>query len=304
MTEIEHKHRKSKGSLEVEKQHEGEYLSLAHINDMRGHKCRLQPAPDEIPHLESGRKSKGCDYKVFPPPENHPGSIDIPSLYKHAKATAAYFEVRTREPGQHKDSLSSGSGAIVGKRNGNELLILTANHVVGGDKKGTKTKEVEVRLDDRDVEKGRVVDRLPKEDLALVAIQIDPAKMSTYEVATAIKSLKELRHGDKVLGVGFPRESESPYASPGTIDSIERERNLGQCTPKNCYGEDWNRQMINVRMHTKEGDSGLGVRLANGKLIGNLNGSNEGDIVFSALNPVTQSKIDSMIREAKPFKSR
>ena len=262
-------------------------------NNLKGHKCPVQPGPDEIAYLQSGKFTKGCDYRTF-------ANSEIPALFHEEKAKSVYIEESEREFHHKKDSDFSGSGVIVGKRGKDELLILTDNHVVGGDP-GSKLKDVHVRTPDGVAHSGRVVDRTPKEDMALVAIKIDPKQMSNFEVATAVKSMSFVHNRDKVLGLGYPMDAEYLYASPGVVRKIAPENRLAQCNNKDCFGEDWNRPMIKVQLHSKTGNSGGGIWNLKGELIGLLEGGEGNSIKYSLLNPVTQGKINNMIGRAKAW---
>ncbi|MDR3615473.1 MAG: serine protease [Candidatus Obscuribacterales bacterium] len=262
-------------------------------NDLKGHKCSIQPRPDEIAYLQSGKSTKGCDYRTF-------ANSDIPALFREEKGKSVYIEETERERHHKKDSAFSGSGVIVGKRHKNELLILTDNHVVGGDR-GSKLKDVYVRTPDGVAHEGRVVDRTPKEDLALVAIKVDPKQMSKFEVAKAVKSLSFVHPGDKALGLGYPMDAEYLYASPGSVKITAPVHALTPCDSKTCYGEDWNRPMIEARLHSKTGNSGGGVWNHKRELFGLVEGGNDSSIKYTLINPVTQHKIDNMIRRAKAW---
>jgi len=62
-------------------------------------------------------------------------------LFFTRKKENRFISKQPKENASQKDSEFSGSGVIVGKRGKNELLILTDNHVVGGDR-GAKLKDV------------------------------------------------------------------------------------------------------------------------------------------------------------------
>jgi S1-C subfamily serine protease len=262
-------------------------------NNLKGYKCPIQPGPDEIAYLQSGKATKGCDYSTF-------ANSEIPAFFHEEKGKSVYIETTEREWHHKKDSEFSGSGVIVGKRGKNELLILTDNHVVGGDR-GAKLKDVYARTPDGVEHEGRVVDRAPKEDLALVAVKVNPGRMSQFEVATAVKSISFVKTEDKVLGLGYPMDSEYLYASPGSVTKIAPENELTYCKNKECLGDDLNRPMIEAQLHSKTGNSGGGVWNQKRELIGLIEGDNDFSIAYSQLNPVTQGKIDNMIRRAKAW---
>jgi S1-C subfamily serine protease len=262
-------------------------------NNLKGHKCLIQPGADEIAYLQPGKSTKGCDYRTF-------ANSEIPALFHEEKGKSVYIEETQRERHHKRDSTFSGSGVIVGKRGRNELLILTDNHVVGGDR-GAKLKDVHVRTPDGVEHEARVVDRTPKEDLALVAIKIDPKQMSKFEVATAVKSLSFVHKGDKALGLGYPKESEYLYAVPGSVIKIAPENTLMHCNKKECFREDLSRPLIQAQFHSKPGLSGGGVWNQKRELVGLVEGVNGDSIKYAVLNPVTQHKIDNMIRRAKAW---
>jgi S1-C subfamily serine protease len=263
-------------------------------NNLNGHKCPIQPGPDEIAYLQSGKPTKGCDYRTFQ-------TTGIPAIFHEEKGKSVYIEVAQRERHHKNDSYYSGSGVIVGKRHNDELLVLTDNHVVGSEP-GTKLKEVYVRTPDGVPHEARVVDRAPKEDLALVAVKIDPKQMSKFEVATAVASLSFVHKGDKGLGLGYPEDSEYLYAVPGSVTKVVSQSALTQCTEKLCPGENFNRPMIQVQLQSQPGISGGGFWNYQHKVLGLVQGVNDDSIRRAMLNPVTQPKIDNMIRLAKPWK--
>ncbi len=56
--------------------------------------------------------------------------------------------------------------------------------------------------------------------------------------------------------------------------------------------------MIEARLHSKTGNSGGGVWNRKSELIGLVEGGNDSSIRYTLINPVTQPKIDNMIRRA------
>jgi S1-C subfamily serine protease len=168
MSEIDLKSTKPKEPLNAKPQEHAPESESARLNwyekvyhppvsDLKGNQCRVQPRPGQIAYLEAGKVTRGCDYRTFTEPEapvaaghesaDTGGRIDIPSLFREERPKSVYIEEKERERHHKKDSYFSGSGVIVGKRGDDELLILTDNHVVGGDR-GSKLKEVKVRTPD------------------------------------------------------------------------------------------------------------------------------------------------------------
>jgi hypothetical protein len=96
-------------------------------------------------------------------------------------------------------------------------------------------------------------------------------------------------------------DSEYLYALPGVVEDIAPLQELTDCDNTTCYAEDWNRPIINARMHSKTGNSGCGVWSGKGELIGHIGGVDGTSITYAQINPVTQGRIDNMIRRAKAW---
>jgi hypothetical protein len=277
--------------------HKDAYAAPA--TSFEGIPCRHQPKPGELPELNFGKNSKGCDFKKYPAHGTGPGALDldVPSIYKVAKEQAVHLRSLVTVPNKGQGE-ARGSGVIVG-RIGNELLVLTDNHVVNDKIHGGRIDATEARLGDgTKTYTARVLVRDRKHDAAIVAVNTGADTDKLYKPASLPENLDSLKDGKKVLVVGYPEASNALHESPGIARGVERQDQLGIKNMEPEPGDDPRRKIGIVEAHTREAESGGGTYNSAGQLVASLEGGMPGDTHISLVNPLTRQYVQGLIRKA------
>jgi len=165
------------------------------------------------------------------------------------------------------EGATQGSGVLV-KRDGNRYMVLTAWHVVSGQRPG---EELDIYTPDgqrHPVEQGSIR-RLGQVDMAVLSFSSSTA----YEVAR-VGDVKSVSSGDQVVVAGFPRGSN------GQI-----KLNYGELVANAAVGIDQGYQLL-YRNETTAGMSG-GVVLTTGGILVGMHGRGELDEVNTQRSGVT-----------------
>lgn len=162
------------------------------------------------------------------------------------------------------EGATQGSGVLV-KREGNRYTVLTAWHVVSGQKQG---EELDIYTSDgqrQQAEQGSIK-RLGQVDMAVLNF----TSTGDYQTAT-IGDVKTVNRGDQVLVTGFPNESG------GKINF-----NFGKLVANAAVGIDQGYQLL-YRNTTSSGMSGGAIIKSDGSLIG-MHGRGEIDTKQTTIN--------------------
>lgn len=257
------------------------------VTNLRGGLCRPQPGEGQVPVLESGARTNGCTYRgagdlLRPRPQSGSGSDQPPEfntaqLYTTAQDQTVHMSVKSSPPRVRTPQTidTGGSGVIIGKSD-SECFVATANHVVEGIPGGTMRSRsattrdgssfpVEVRHSD------------PGKDIAVVALQTGAATDRVCKPATFAENSNFRGPG---VAFGFPEETRTLYASPGTIKDVTTFRGLlerlgTRVDPRDRTKDDMTRPMVVFGGQTRGGQSGGPVYTADGQVTGLVQGGSD-----------------------------
>jgi S1-C subfamily serine protease len=281
--------------LSSSKMHGQVYQSFA--TTYEGRPCHRQPKDGEIPELDVGKVGNGCQVKSYPP--SHPplkeGDLDIPTLYKEATEQNVQIKVDLvplKKGGE--GGIGVGSGAIVG-REGDEILVLTDNHVVSASH-GQKVFDIQARFGDGQIYDGRVLTRDLKNDSAIVAFKTGVETDKEYHPATFEDGWSELKMGAKYLTTGYPGFTSRLHVSPGQLLAIDHSSKVP--ASEHLPGEDRNRYLALLYSHTRRGNSGGPTYNALGHVVGNLEMIIGGTTKYSFINPLSRQYVAGLLKQA------
>lgn len=150
------------------------------------------------------------------------------------------------------ESVSAGSGIIVGQ-NDDELLLVTNNHVVEG------ANEISVGFIDEEVYEAIIKGTDPENDLAVIAVKLSDIKDSTMDkiaIATMGDS-DDLKIGEQVVAIGNAL-GYGQSVTTGIVSALEREVEIDNLASK----------LIQTDAAINPGNSGGALLNLNGEVIG------------------------------------
>lgn len=177
---------------------------------------------------------------------------------KDQKKKKSTDNANNQSPGHEHDEESNPNGIGTGVVLVNDGIILTNLHVV------RSSRSLRVIFADGSESAARVVDIQPENDLAILKAATVPENLP----AATVRSTADLRHGDKVIAVGFPF-GIGPSVSSGVVSGLKREFRTpnGAKTLKN---------LIQFDAAANPGNSGGPLVTMDGSVVG---------IVTAILNP-------------------
>lgn len=176
-----------------------------------------------------------------------PAIVGISNLQQ---AQSDWFGSRHGSSGEEVES-GSGTG-IIFKKSGNDVFIVTNNHVIEG------ASSLEVTLSNGDKEKAEVVGADPLTDLAVI-------KINNSSVATVAEfgDSDNVRVGDQVIAIGNPLGNDfSRTVTEGIISGVNRTVNIATSEG------DWALDVIQTDAAINPGNSGGPLINMEGKVIG------------------------------------
>ncbi len=188
------------------------------------------------------------------------GTLDVSTVAKNAMPSIVSItnksvqEVRSifGRGIREYQSVSAGSGIIVGK-NDDELLLVTNNHVVEG------AKQLSVSFIDDEVYEAIIKGTDKENDLAVIAVKLSDIKDSTMdEIAIAtMGDSEELRIGQQVVAIGNAL-GYGQSVTTGIISALEREVEIDNLASK----------LIQTDAAINPGNSGGALLNMKGEVIG------------------------------------
>lgn len=161
---------------------------------------------------------------------------------------------------------SSGSGAVVG-RHGNDLILLTNDHVVSG------ARQIEVGFSHRDqivLYDARILDSDPSLDLALLRLR--PKLGNTmHPIPIMPISTRELGRGEPVAALGFPGISDrmgEGISAPEFFVSTVTQGTVSRVTEGKLASTDRRREIVQHDATINPGNSGGPLIDVCGHLVG------------------------------------
>lgn len=258
--------------------------------DVEGRECKRQPGQNEIPTLQPGKESNGCDYQNFG--AARPGNEQMPpfntrELYDQAKGNTV--RILTPFTDGHKTQDGQGSGVVAGKSD-KECYVATVDHNVSTTKnvglevKGTpkvvmpngKEYPAEVKL------------REPGNDRALLAVKTG---MDTANVCNPAKFADQPEAGNG-LTAGFPGDSKSLYGSPTEYTGIHKSKPQSNFPPV----------LTENKAHGMPGNSGGPMFTPSGKVYSLVEGPAGGGRKFNSTlrgTPITDTDVKNWMEQVR-----
>lgn len=187
--------------------------------------------------------------------KNETCGLNLTSLYEQARPSIAQIKARN----------SMGSGFQMCDKE-NNCVIVTANHVVHGE------KQVKVSLDGQPEKDATVVSRDTKNDTAILKINSPQTKSDTTK--GLLPNLELTNKGEGIFGVGHAYGLKQHVISPGTVDQPSSKMNVDPS--KIGRGPKPPGQCIDSHLKGNPGQSGGPVLNDKGHVIGLISGG-EGD---------------------------
>lgn len=221
------------------------------VTDLSGATCARQPAAGQVPGLEAGRSTSGCNYLEMG---------NVRDLYGQAQRENVHININGRDRRGEPDG-STGSGVAVG-RSDSQCFVATSNHVVAGERGGQVTSR-EVRFADGRSYPANVEMRDRANDLALLSVNTG---RDTATVCNPARIADGVDPSGQAIATGFPLDTRTLHASPGQIESMGPLRNYGK--PGQNIGDNSNREVMRIGMQVRSGNSGGPVYDGQGRVQG------------------------------------
>lgn len=249
--------------------------------------CRKQPGENELPVLEAGKFSTGCDYKKFE------ASSTTRANYDSASKSAAHIYSRS---GEWVSAMAIGSGFAVAK-SADTCYVVTDNHVVAESEDDFQVKMTDGRLHD-----GKVQSRKLESDLALLAVSTGG---DTDNVCHPVKVIDEkdeavfAKKGDTLTVLGYPAHTKSLYVSNGDVQGVVPRadyRDGDGKEMKTLPGEDSNRKVILLDARVEGGNSGSSVYNSKQEVGAVLDAGDSDSMRNAMLTPINKAVVDEMLK--------
>ncbi len=230
------------------------------VTNLRGRVCATQPGPDEVPTLNPGQRTTGCNYESLDQIAQRTGVLEVPDIWREMRRSSVHIDLRDagRPPGR-----GTGSGVVIGEHN-NQCVVLTAAHVSSPNhffpgrapelaSRGVimpdgRTYPAEVRYSDM------------RHDRAVMMVQTGDR---TPEICHPARFAENPSTRGPAFVGGWPERSRSQYLSPGRVLDIRR-------TPLEPGSSQRNPSEVFLIAQTRPGNSGAQVRNGNNEVIGIL----------------------------------
>ncbi len=249
-----------------------------------GKVCEQAPKGNEVPTLKPGVVDNGCTYT---------DDSKLKERFDEAAKHVAKVNYKDEDGKEHH-----GSALIVGKGSG-VCYALTDQHVARKPN-GDAHSDMTVRMPNGQIYPAESRVDKPTQDLNLVAVKTGADTESACSPATVARDGRPKLKGGQFdkndedrLGVGYPRDSQSPYASPGKLNGAAPLIYFAQSFGK---GEDLQRGVLRSGTNYTGGQSGGGVFNQAGEATGLIA---RGDHKDGIETPITRSEVDEMIRKAR-----
>lgn len=268
-----------------------EELLNKNVTDRKNAVCKVSPKPGEIPVLQPGKASNGCEYTNT---KKDPLTV---SIYKQHRDQTVQINA-TSESGPRK-----GSGVIVGQEK-DKCLVLTDVHVTNGLNVDKKISAMSVTTAAGEKFPATVRKLDPAHDLALVSVKTGTETERVCKPVKVASDLSSARPGEALVTLGSPEYSTSVYASPGKSKGTNQLINtFGDFSniPGHPYlsqfsevvrGENTGRTVIEQNAQVYQGNSGGPTFNGAGELVGVL--SRTKGPSHSLTTPVTASTIEAL----------
>jgi len=268
-----------------------EELLKKNVTDRKNAACKVSPRPGEIPVLQPGKASNGCEYTNS---KKDPLAV---SIYKQHRDQTVQINAKS-ESGPRK-----GSGVIVGQEK-DTCLVLTDAHVTNGLNVDKKVSSVSVITAAGEKFPATVKKLDPSHDLALLSVKTGAETERVCKPVKVAQDLSSTRTGEPLVTLGSPEYSTSVYASPGkSLGANQLINTFGEVSniPGHPYvsqfsevvrGEDTGRPVIEQNAQVYQGNSGGPTFNKAGELVGVL--SRTKGPAHSLTTPVTASTIEAL----------
>ncbi|CAN5313143.1 hypothetical protein BH11CYA1_BH11CYA1_23860 [soil metagenome] len=256
-----------------------------------GTECPVQPSATELPVLDVGRNTQGCQFRDFGQPDSSSSGIDILALYKENRPGIVQLKI---DGHKDKDGQASpvpenwGGTAFMVAKEANSCLAITDNHVVNGvpNVNGIADKRTAVTIsgDSFDV---KVIAADKSQDLALI-------ELATGDKTTAVCKPLEIVDSkmDKAnvpaVAIGQAYTSGGFFVAEGTFDGIEK-RDNAKAAPPPLPEENGARDVQLLTMHVRPGVSGAPAFDKDGRVAGVIDIG--GRLGFAISTPITKQTI-------------
>ena len=239
-----------------------EVLAGADENSADTNKEKLQSSAKTEEEERSDEKEKVTTNKsaAVATPLSSKGSLDVSDVAESVMPSIVSItnksvqEVRSFFGGgiQQYESVSAGSGIIIGE-NDEELLLVTNNHVVEG------AKEISVGFIDDEVYEAVVKGTDPENDLAVIAVKLSDIKDSTMDkiVIATMGDSDALEIGEQVVAIGNAL-GYGQSVTTGIVSALDREVEIDNLTSK----------LIQTDAAINPGNSGGALLNMRGEVIG------------------------------------
>lgn len=254
-----------------------------------GTECPIQPSPTELPTLDVGRNTQGCQFRDFGQPDSSSSGIDILALYKEKRPSIVQLKMDG-----HKDKNGQsipenwGGTAFMVSKEANSCLAITDNHVVNGvpNVNGIPDKRTAVTHSGESFD-ATVIAVDKSQDLALIEIATGD-KTGTLCKPLEIVDSKMDQANVPAVAIGQAYTSGGFLVAEGTFDGMKK-RGDAQQAPAPLPGEDAARDVQVLTMHVRPGVSGAPTFEKDGKVAGVIDIG--GRLGFAISTPITKQTI-------------
>lgn len=227
---------------------------------LSGEACRNQPQPGQIPVLEPGRRTAGCNFAAPNNSREQVGSLpefNTHRIYQQAQRENVHLHVGLGR------AAASGSGVVVG-RSESQCFVATANHVVSPNTNEQVTsRSAQFANGSRYAAQVELRDR--SRDLAIVSVNTGADTPQVCHPARISEGGSPIR-GAAAVATGFPEETSTLHASPGRVRGLPTARQLWG---RNIEpGENPTRPILDLAMQVRPGNSGGPVYNERGEVQG------------------------------------
>ena len=255
------------------------------VSSLYGTFCSTQPTSGELPVLNIGVFSTGCQYEKFPDE-----SIEHKLASNENQSVAHIYQ----KAGEWTARFATGSGFVVGRKE-NRALIVSDGHVADD------SDSLQVKMVDGKLYEAEVIARDKAKDLLLLAVDgVDPLLIKPVEIAP-----EPVKPNDKLIALGFPMHSETLYLSRGTMTGeIKRDQyrdSDGDPLPL-LEGEVSDRPIYQSDMHVEGGDSGAPVFNERRQVVGVVDAGDSNKYNSSFSTPITKQDVEELIGKSEHLK--
>ncbi len=253
-----------------------------------GNECPLQPGPTELPTLDVGRNTQGCQFRDFAQPDTSSG-MDILALYKEKRPSIVQLKMDGHKDkgGQSVPDNWGGTAFMVAKEE-NSCLAITDNHVVNGvpNINGIPDKRTAVTNTGESFD-AKVIATDKTQDLALIEIATGDKTAAICKPLEIVDNKMDQANVPAVA-IGQAYTSGGFFVAEGTFDGIKK-RTDTQPAPALLPGEDADRDVQVLTMHVRPGVSGAPAFEKDGKVAGVIDMG--GGLGFAISTPITKQTI-------------